>query len=129
MAVQNPSALTKGSLLFDDALYDIRHAFNNVNVTFSISGFSGALPVTIQNMPEQQVGAVYSIGDGSLSIVSYASEKQQSTIAASSLNGISQSIFISRDMNYVYAASQSVHSLTVVDHGATFYFTLPQART
>jgi hypothetical protein len=125
VAVQNPSALTKGSLLFDDALYDIRHAFNNVNQNFSISGFSGALPVTIQNMPEQQVGAVYSIGDGSLNIVSYASEKILNTIAGSNLNGISQSIFISRDLNYIYAASQSANSLTIYDHGTTYTLNLP----
>jgi hypothetical protein len=125
VAVQNPSALTKGSLLFDDALYDIRHAFNNVNVVFSISGFSGALPVTIQNMPEQQLGAVYSIGDGSLTTVTYASEKVQSTTAGSNLNGISQSIFISRDQSYIYAASQSSHSLTVLDHGATYTLNVP----
>lgn len=125
VAVQNPSALSKGSLLFDDALYDIRHAYNNVNVTFAISGFSGALPVTIQNMPEQQVGAVYSIGDGSLTTVSYASEKQQSSTGAGNLNGISQSIFISRDLAYIYAASQSLHSLTVVDHGTTYTLNLP----
>jgi len=52
VAVQNPSSLTAGELLFDDAQYDIRHAYNNVNINFSISGFSGKLPVTIQNMPE-----------------------------------------------------------------------------
>jgi hypothetical protein len=125
VAVQNPSALTKGSLLFDDALYDIRHAFNNVNQVFSISGFSGALPVTIQNMPEQQAGVVYSIGDGSFTTISYATEKVASSAAASSLNGISQSIFMSRDLNYIYAASQSTHSLTIVDHGTTYTLNLP----
>jgi hypothetical protein len=125
VAVQNPSALTKGALLFDDALYDIRHAYNNVNRTFSIGGFAGALPVTIQNMPEQQVGAVYSIGDGSLTLVSYATEKVLSSTAAGNLNGISQSIFISHDLNYIYAASQSVHTLTVVDHGVTSTLNLP----
>jgi len=125
VAVQNPSTLSKGELLFDDALYDIRHAYNNVNQTFSIAGFSGSLPVTIQNLPEQQVGAVYSIGDGSLAIISYATEKQQTTTAASSLNGISQSIFISHDLNYIYAAAQSAHSLTVIDHGTTYTLNLP----
>jgi hypothetical protein len=125
VAVQNPSALTKGALLFDDAFYDIRHAYNNVNKTFSIGGFAGALPVTIQNMPEQQVGAVYSIGDGSLTTVSYATEKVLSSTAAGNLNGISQSIFISRDLSYIYAASQSAHSLTVLDHGRTVTLNVP----
>jgi len=125
VAIQNPSALSKGSLQFEDALYDIRHAFNNVNVTFSISGFSGALPVTIQSMPEQQIGAVYSIGDGSLTLVNYASEKVASSQTASNLNGISQSIFISRDLLYTYAASQTLHSLTIIDHGTTYTLNLP----
>jgi len=126
VAVQNPSALTKGSLLFDDALYDIRHPFNVSTTTFSIGGFSGALPVTIQNMPEQQIGAVYSAGDGSLTTAGYQTEKVVSTLAGStSLNGLSQSIFMSRDQLYVYAASQSAHALTVVDHGASIPLNLP----
>ncbi|WP_158749028.1 hypothetical protein [Acidobacterium sp. S8] len=125
VAIQNPSALSKGTLQFDDALYDIRHSYNNKTPLFSIGGYSGALPVTIQNMPEQQVGAVYSIGDGSLTIVSYAGEKVSTTTASSSLNGISQSIFTSRDLSYIYAASQSLHSLTVVDHGTTYTLNLP----
>ncbi|HLH35981.1 MAG TPA: hypothetical protein VKX41_15015 [Alloacidobacterium sp.] len=125
VAIQNPSPLSKGALQFEDAKYDIRHAFNNVNITFSISGFSGALPVTIQSMPEQQIGAVYSIGDGSLTLVNYGSEKVQSSQGATNLNGISQSIFISRDLLYTYAASQGAHSLTVVDHGTTYTLNLP----
>jgi hypothetical protein len=125
VAVQNPSALSKGALLMDDANYDIRHAYNNVNQNLSISGYSGQLPVSIQNMPEQQIGAVYSIGDGALGLINYATEKVSSTIAATSLNGISQSIFISRDLNYTYAASQSTHSLTVIDHGTTYTLNLP----
>lgn len=129
VAIQNPSPLTKGALQFEDAFYDIRHSYNNKVPIFSISGFSGALPVTIQNMPDQQAGAVYSAGDGSLSIISYAGEKLSSTIAdggaAGSLNGLSQSVFISRDFNYTYAASQSAHVLTVIDHGATYSLNLP----
>ena len=125
VAIQNPSALSKGALQFEDAFYDIRHSFNNKVPLFSIGGFSGALPVTIQNLPEQQVGAVYSIGDGSLTLVSYASEKVSSTIAAANLNGISQSIFTSRDFLYTYAASQTAHSLSVIDHGVTTTLNLP----
>jgi len=59
IAIQNPSAFTKGALVFVDAFYDIRHAYNNINVTFSISGASVSVPLTIQNMPEEQAGAVY----------------------------------------------------------------------
>jgi len=128
VAIQNPSALTAGALQFDDALYDIRHSFNNKVPLFTIGGFSGRLPITIQNMPEQQLGAVYSIGDGSLTVVDYAGEKVQSTIASGGtggLNGISQSIFISRDLLYTYAASQTTHALTVIDHGNSITLNLP----
>src|SRR6185437_2215737 len=56
VAVDNPV----GSLQFMDAYYDIRHPFNNPNGQFSIGGFSGQYPVTIQNLPEEQTGLVYS---------------------------------------------------------------------
>jgi hypothetical protein len=37
--------------------------------------YSGALPITIQNMPEEQLGAVYGSGDGSLRLpINYAKE-------------------------------------------------------
>jgi hypothetical protein len=125
VAVQNPSPLSQGALLFDDAFYDIRHSYNNQTATFSISGYSGKLPVTIQNMPEEQQGAIYSIGDGNLTIVDYGGEKVKSTIGASNLGGISQSAFVSRDLLYAYAALQSAHSLTVYDHGSSVSLNLP----
>ena len=65
IAEQNPSALSQGALPFVDAFYDIRHPFNSSTGSFSISGYTGKLPVTIQNMPEEQIGAVYGEGDGS----------------------------------------------------------------
>jgi hypothetical protein len=114
IAVQNASSFTKGSLTFVDAFYDIRSGFNGVPASFSIGGFSGALPVTIQNMPEQQLGAVYGSGDGSFSIVSYAKENTSQT--QSGLNGLSSSIFITRNQNYTFAASQQAHVLTILDH-------------
>ena len=54
IAVQNPSSLTKGALQIVDAFYDTRYKFNSITVTYSVSGFSGALPITIQSMPEEQ---------------------------------------------------------------------------
>ena len=44
IAVQNPGALTKGTLEIVDAYYDIRHSFNNKVASFSIAGYSGADP-------------------------------------------------------------------------------------
>jgi hypothetical protein len=113
IAVQNPSALTKGALQIVDAYYDTRYKFNNTNVTYSISGFSGALPITIQNMPEEQLGAVYGFGDGSFTLVNYG--KESSNGAVKGLSGTSSSIFITRNQNYLFAAQQASHVLTIVN--------------
>jgi hypothetical protein len=114
IAVQNPGALTKGSLEIVDAYYDIRHSFNNKVASFSIAGYSGADPITIQNMPEEQAGAVYGSGDGSYALLNYAQEKQNTTVT---LPGASSSVYISHDQRYVFAASQTAHTLTIQDRG------------
>ncbi|HEV2444951.1 MAG TPA: hypothetical protein VGS58_03480, partial [Candidatus Sulfopaludibacter sp.] len=87
IAIQNPSALSAGGLEIVDAYYDIRYAYNDINKTFGVAGYSGALPVSIQNMPEEQSGAVYGSGDGTLSVISYA--KESSTGSLAGLNGAS----------------------------------------
>jgi len=127
IAIQNPSAYTKGALQFVDAYYDIRFAYNavNSNSAFSISGYAGSLPLTIQNLPEEQLGAVYGAGDGSLAFVNYS--KESSNGAASGLNGLSSSVFITRNQLYTFAASQSSHAMTVVDKvaGGSYPLALP----
>ncbi len=124
IAVQNPGALTKGTLEIVDAYYDIRHSFNNKVASFAIAGYSGADPLTIQNMPEEQAGAVYGAGDGSYALLSYASEKQTTTV---SLPGASSSVFISRDQRYVFAANQTAHTVTIQDRnlGTSYGLNLP----
>ena len=124
IAVQNPGALTKGTLEIVDAHYDIRHSFNNSVPSFSLAGYSGADPITIQNMPEEQAGAVYGAGDGSYALLNYASEKQNTTV---SLPGQSSGVFISRDQRYVFAANQTAHTLTVQDRqlGASYGLNVP----
>jgi hypothetical protein len=113
IAVQNPSAFTKGALQIVDGYYDIRSSFNGKTGSFSISGFSGALPVTIQNLPEELAGAVYGSGDGSLTFINYAKETTNGT--QSGLNGMSSSIFVTRNQLYAFAANQISHVFTVVD--------------
>ena len=125
IAIQNPNIFTKGALQFVDAYYDIRSGFTGTPSTFSISGYNGALPVTIQNMPEEQVGVVYGSGDGSFIPVNYAQENTGG--AVSNLNGPSSSIFITRNQAYVFAASQSAHVFTVVyrSTGGSYALSLP----
>jgi hypothetical protein len=119
IAIQNPSAFSSGALQIVDAYYDIRFKYNSANTSaaFSIGGYAGNLPLTIQNMPEELSGAVYSSGDGALNMINYAAEKL--TGSTSGLNGHSSSIFITRNQTYVFAASQSTHELTVVDKSGT----------
>ena len=125
IAVQNPSAFTKGALVIVDAFYDIRSSYNGKTPGFSVSGFSGSLPVSIQNMPEEQLGAVYGSGDGSLTYVNYS--KESTAGAQSGLNGASASVFTTRSQAYVFAASQASHVVTVVDKAtsATYSLSLP----
>jgi hypothetical protein len=113
IAIQNPGVLSKGALQIVDAYYDERSGYNGTPGSFSVSGYGGALPITIQSMPEEQFGAVYGAGDGSLTLASYASEKTTGTVG--SLPGLSSSIFITRNGAFVFAASQSSHQLTIVN--------------
>jgi hypothetical protein len=126
VAIQNPNSATKGSLQILDAYYDIRHAYNNINTTYFISGYNGSDPVTIQNLAVQQVGLVYSIGDGSLVPVNYASET--SGVAISGISGPASSIFGAQNLNYYVAANQQVHALTIIDRttgGGSFPLDVP----
>ncbi len=125
IAIQNPSALSKGALQIVDAYYDIRSGYNTQPASFSLSGFGGALPITIQNMPEEQLGAVYGSGDGSLTLANYQTEKTTGTV--NGLNGLSSSIFITRNQAFVFAASQQAHVLTIVNQnaGASTALSLP----
>ena len=125
IAIQNPSAASKGLLQFVDAYYDIRQSYNDKTPSFSISGYSGSLPSTIQNMPEEQIGAVYGSGDGSFTLINYA--KESVTGSAGTLNGLSASVFTSRNQLWVIAASQTADFLTVIDKtgGVTYSLSLP----
>lgn len=135
IAEQNPSAFATGALPFMDAYYDIRHAYNASTGQLSISGYSGKLPLTIQNMPEQQAGAVYGEGDGSLALISYAQEKVSATVSipgglSSGTEGVPYNgVFISRDLGYVYAANPAAHVISVVNrnNGVSLTLNLPNA--
>ncbi|HVT96197.1 MAG TPA: hypothetical protein VHE33_01740 [Acidobacteriaceae bacterium] len=135
IAEQNPSAFATGALPFMDAYYDIRHAFNASTGQLEINGYSGKLPLTIQNMPEQQVGAVYGAGDGSLTLINYAQEKVEAPVTipgglSSGTEGVPYNgVFISRDLGYVYAANPSSHVISVVDRvaGSALALNLPNA--
>jgi hypothetical protein len=116
VAVQNVGASNKGALEILDGYYDIRYKYNNPAVTFSVSGYSGSGPITIQNQPEEQYGAVYGSFDGGLIPIDY--QKESASPAITGLNGLSSSIYITRNHKKVFAASQSANVFTVVDTAA-----------
>jgi hypothetical protein len=121
IAVENPAG--SGSLLIVDAYYDTRNSHDNTIPSFSIGNYSSSFPSTIQNLPEQQRGAVYSSGDGKLTQVNYSTESAGN---GSSLNaGNSTSVYISRNLGYVIAANQATHYVTLVDNGQPFNLNLP----
>lgn len=109
IAVDNPV----GSLQFVDAYYDIRHPYNSPNGQFSIGGFSGSNPVTIQNLPEERSGLVYNSGDGSLNAIDYGQEKQSSQVLTS--GSIATSVFGSHRLDYFVAAEQNLRAMLVYD--------------
>ncbi len=57
-------------------------------------------------MPEEQEGAVYGSGDGSFTLIDYATENAAKG-TVSGVDGLSSSIFISRSLSYVVAANES----------------------
>ncbi len=130
IAQQTPSALP-----FVDAYYDIRHAYSASSGSFSISGYSGNGPLTIENMPEQLGGAVYGEFDGSFDLISYAQEKVSTPISvAGGLSSTTEDspyngIMMTRDLNYVYAANPSSHLVSVVNRsgGVSLTLNLPNA--
>jgi hypothetical protein len=127
IAIQNASASNKGALQIVDAYFDTRYEYNNISKTFVVSGYGGALPTTIQNMPEEQEGVVYGSGDGSLTPISYA--KESGSGGLSGLNALLfASIFITRNANYTFGAAQQTHVLLVYDQtspGGTYELGLP----
>lgn len=121
VAVQNPAA----SLQFMDAFYDIRHPINNPNGQFSIGGFTGVNPVTIQNLPEEQTGLVYSSGDGSLASVNYGTERSAGALIPG--GAIATSLLGSRRLDYFAGADQNAHALVITDQaqGGRFLLNIP----
>jgi hypothetical protein len=122
IAIQNPSVLVGGVLEIVDAYYDERSGYNGQPYAFTISGYSGQLPISIQNMPEEQKGAVYNSGSGALTLINYATELSSGGVGASI--GLSSSIFITRNGGFVFAATQASHLLTVTNASSSGIYTL-----
>ncbi len=119
----------RGSLTLVDGLYDVRHNYNNTIASFSITGYNGtSLPVSIQNLPAEQVGLVFSISDGSLAAVNYQAESSKIQIPAPATNAIASSVFASTSLTTIIEAQQLTHTIQVYDATTaptTFFLNLP----
>ena len=113
VAIQNPSPIVTGALQIVDARYDIRNSENGSVPNFPISGYKGSLPSKILNYPEQTAGFVYNSGDGTISTVNYS--KEQVVATTGNLPGLSNSVFVTQDGLYTFAANQTSQLLTVLD--------------
>ncbi len=124
LAVQ---ASGRGELFLVDGLYDVRHNYKNTVAAFPISGYNGsALPVSIQNLPAEQTGLVFSEADGSLASVNYATETSTSLFTAPATNVVASSVFANSTRQFIVAAQQQSHVLEVVDAATgTFLLNLP----
>ena len=117
IAVQNSG---RGQLFLVDGLYDIRHSFDNKIASFPISGYNGSsLPVSIQNLPAEQVGLVFSTSDGSLAQVNYQTEASTNLFTPPATNAVASSIFASSSRQYIVSAQQQNHVVEVFDASAT----------
>ncbi len=119
----------RGALILVDGLYDVRHNYKNTVAGFPIGGYSGtALPVSIQNLPAEQAGLVFSVSDGALTQVNYATETAAGLFSPPASGVVASSIFASSSRQYIVAAEQQNHVLEVYDASAspsTFLLNLP----
>jgi hypothetical protein len=133
ITVQNPTS-PYTSLMFVDAYYDTRAKYNSDNPStpaYTVSGFSETIPWSIQSMPEEQIGAIYSsssTSSGSLTLFNYATE-QVSTTLSGLISSATSSVFITRDKLYAFATSQGSSVLSVIDRSSgtaiTYSLSLP----
>ncbi len=117
IAVQNSG---RGQMFLVDGLYDVRHNYKNTVASFPISGFNGtALPISIQNLPAEQAGLVFSISDGSFTSVNYQTEAASTLLPAPGTNEVASSIFASTSRGSIVAAEQLSHVIEVFDATTT----------
>ena len=102
------------SMQFVDAQTDTPSNNTNNGANLFISGWSAAMPASIQNFPVEQMGGVYS-EDGSFTLINYNTEAVATNGKISGLAGPSSGILIAPGFRYVFAANQRGGALTVID--------------
>jgi hypothetical protein len=112
-----------GGLEILDGLRDLRGNVENTIKTFSITGYSEALPVTIFNFPEQTSGYVFSSNDGNLTLINYSKESGSGSVAMFAANAPSAAATPAAG---VFAGAAEQAGLLIISiNGATLDLNLP----
>jgi hypothetical protein len=72
---------TSGGLEILDGLRDLRGNVQNTIKSYSISGFSGEVPISIMNLPEETDGYVLDYVTGTLTNINYSKETSSGVVA------------------------------------------------
>ena len=111
-----------GGLNILDAKLDLRSNIQNTIKTYSISGYSSAMPANIYNFPAETRGYVYSSSDNSLNIINYSTEASGGS--GGTLGGTSTALAIPSNFNHVYSANETAGQLVVIDNTTTRTYAL-----
>lgn len=127
VAVQNPSLGSHGALQLIDVEHDTVSNKQNTVHDYTIHGYNGSLPVTIQDFPGASVAYVYGSGDGSFTPADTATDAVGTPVGG--LPGFSSSIYISADLKFVYAGNPNVNggNLTVIREQDGYLTLIPEA--
>ena len=123
LATYTGTGTSGGGAQILDGLRDIRSNVQNTITSFHISGYSGNVPTTILNFPEQQAGYILDTSTGALAAVNYAKESSSGTIA--SFLASPPSVGASPDGARFIGATASSGQLIVSAGGGTYPLSLP----
>jgi hypothetical protein len=114
---------TGGGAVMLDGLRDLRMNIQDTIPSFPIQGFSEALPATIFNFPEQQIGYVLNSTDGTLESINYGTEKVGSTVAT--FGAYSPSVAAAYDGSRFVGAVNGQGILEISSGSGVFSLNLP----
>ena len=107
IAIQNPGTLTKGELQIVDAFYDTRSGYNGKPAFFSICRLRRRVAQFPSRTCRNNNSEPFTVlATAASPLIDYKGEKT-TTASVGGLNGLSSSVFMTRNEAYVFAASQT----------------------
>ena len=109
---------SSGGLEILDGLRDLRSNIQNTTKTFSISGYSEAVPISIINFPEQTTGYVLGYTDGTLTAINYSKESGTGGVATFGAESPSAA---AAPLGTTFAGAEPQAGVLVLETGGTSY--------